>query len=421
MKKLLLLLTMFGVVFAQIRNDDWVDSGQMLRFPASRFFTAVGIGNTETLARENALVEIRRQISATVQSEQILREFSILTNNSAADTSILNTKNRITVDGNVAGVEIIATATRENRHFAFAALEKEKFIALQRTKIRELQGELTKTNNLADRAIRENNIALAITHLNSANEIISAIQNERLTLSAAAVLTENERVPVSRAEIDGKLAGVANSIRMVSSEPFSVKITANNNPVENLPISLLDERNRVVASSRTDKNGNAKFNSDEFMPTTRGTYRFTAKIDLPQVQNLPTVQFSHTVRTQNLSAQITVSVSQDLRGAASTIERAVGEMFSHHGITNDRNAAARITVSVSDTPRERIEGVSESRSFTRSNAVVLVSVQGKQPFSATFENVGTGSNRNAAVNDGIRKIRFGDALSDIQRAIENAK
>ena len=421
MKKILLLFALFGVAFSQMRDDGWIDSGQMLRFPASRFFTAVGVGNSEVSARENAVVEVRRQISATIKSEQISKEFSMTTNNSAVDTSVLSIRNRISVVGDIAGVEIIATALRENRHFAFAALEKEKFTALQRMKIAELQSDLIRTNNLADKAIKENEIALAISHLNSANAKISAIQNERLLLSAAAVLTASEEIPVSRAEIDGKLAQIFNSIRMKADGDFSVAVSANNKPVENLALALFDERNRKITSARTDKNGFAQFSLGTNAPTSRGTHNFTARIDLEQAQNLPVAEFSYIVKMKNLAAQISVSVSTELRSAASSIERAVKEMFANHGITNDKNAAAKISVSVSDLPAETIEGLSASRTFVRSNAVVLVSISGAESgktFSASFENSGMGNNRAAAVSDGVRKIKFGADLSEIQNAVE---
>jgi len=425
--KALLFFAVFAIAFSQQAYDDnWIESGQMIRFPTSKYFTAIGIGSSEKKASENAFVEIRKQISATIKSEQILSEFSLTTENSQKDTSILNMKSKISVVGDVTGVEIIATSKRENNFYAFAALEKEKFISLQKMKITELQNDLITTNNLANTAIKEQKIALAILLLNSAKEKISAIQNERLLLSAAAALTENERIPVSKAEIDGKLAQILNSIRIVEIEPFSVKITANNLAVENLPVSLFDEKNKKIATKNSDVDGIINFVLGENVPTLRGTYKYTIKIDITGIhaQVLPVIQFSYSVKPLDLPAKISISVSPELKNGLLTIEKSANEMLSNHGILSDKNACIKISVLISDTPKETIDGVSASKNFVRSLVLAQILVtdkKGKQLYSTTTSNLGTGKDRNTAVGDGIRKIKLGTILSDIQSIVENCK
>jgi uncharacterized ParB-like nuclease family protein len=156
-------------------GDEWVESGQMIRYPVSKYFTAVGMGNDENSARRNATIEIRRQISQTVKSEQISKEFSITSNNASTDSSLFSAKSKISVVGDITGVEILATSVRGENYYAFAILEKEKFISFQRTKITELQNELKTINAQADKAISDKKVALAISLLNSAKEKILAI------------------------------------------------------------------------------------------------------------------------------------------------------------------------------------------------------------------------------------------------------
>lgn len=425
-QSLILLFMTITIVFSQSIDDRWIESGQMIRFPASKYFTAVGIGNSEKKASENALVEIRKQISATVKSEEILSEFSLTTNNSQKDTSVLSMKSKISVAGDIAGVEIIATSKRENNFYAFAALEKEKFISLQKIKISELQNDLVTTNNLANTAIKEQKIALAVSLLNSAKEKISAIQNERILLSAATALTENEKIPVSIAEIDGKLAKIISSIKMVEITPFSAKITANNLAVENLPVSLFDEKNKKIATENSDIKGIVNFVLGENAPTMRGTYNYMAKIDVKGIsaQELPVVRFPYSVKTPDLPAEILISVSPELKNGRSAIEKEAFKMLSNHGILNIQNACLKISISISDSPKESIDGISGAKSFVRSEIsaqIVISNKTDKQLYSAAISNLGTGKDRITAVGDGVYKLQFGKILSDIQNTANNCK
>ncbi|MDR0304096.1 MAG: LPP20 family lipoprotein [Chitinispirillales bacterium] len=439
MKKIFLFFVVTAILFAQpIKDDEWIESGQMLRFPANKYFTAVGIGSNEKNAAENAVVEIQRQISATVKSEQISKEFSLLTNKSSTDTSLLSIRSKFSVAGDIAGVEIIATSTRRDNFYAFAALEKEKFISLQKLKITELQDELIKTYSRANKAISEKKVALAISLLNSANEKITAIRSERILLSAATVLTENEEIPVSKADIDIKLAEMANSIKIISAagdkqttftgeaptEPFTVIVTANDQPIENLAIALFDEKNKKVASAYSDNDGTAYLFLDEKSPSVVGTYKYKAKFDLPNMQNLTPVDFSYSVKMRPISiwAQISTSVSPALHSGILEIERSAKEMLAQHGILDDRCGCVKISVLISDIQKEAIEGVSATRSFVRCDAVaqiILSDNNGKQLYSANTHRLGTGKDRFSAVADGLKKVQLGEILKDIQNAVQN--
>ena len=427
------------ILFAQpVRDDDWVESGRMLRFPSSGYFTAVGIGSSEKSASENAVVEIQRQISSSVRSQQVSREFSLITDKSSVDTSLLSIQNKISVAGDISGVEIIATSVRRNNFYAFAALEKEKFISLRKLKITELQSELIKTYAYADKAIYENKIALAISLLNSANEKVAAIRSERILLSAATVLTENEETPVSKADIDAKLAAMTASVKIIvgagdkqsvfvgeiPSEPFTVIATANDQPIENLPIALFDEKNRRIAVALSDNDGTAYLFLDEKSPSLVGTYKYKAIIDLPNARNLPPAEFQYSVKTRPTSiwAQISVSVAPDLKNDISLIDRAAKEMLAQHGILDDKCGCYKISVLTRGVQKEKIDGVSAMRSFYRTEVsaqIILSDNGGKQLYSATVRQVGAGNDKASAVSDGIKKIQLRNFLKEIEAAVQN--
>ena len=416
-------------------GDEWVESGQMIRYPASKYFTAVGMGKDDAAARKNAAIEIRRQISATVKSEQISKEFLLTTNNSSTDSSLFSARNRISVGGEITGAEIIATSVRGENYYAFAALEKEKFISFQRTKITELQNELKTINAQADKAITDKKIALAISFLNSAKEKILSIQSERLLLSAAAALTAKEDIPVSGADINGKLANLLNSIKIavgggdkqtvfageISTEPFSVIVTADGQPIENLSVSLFDDKNKKTATAFSDEKGTAYFFLDSRAPTLRGTYKYTAKIDLEGVKNLAGASFSYTVKIRDLPAQISISLSPELKKSAAAIETAAREMLSNHGILDDKCGCLKISIDISDSPKENIEGLSKQRTFVRSSVTAQITVsddKGKQLSSGSVTNLGAANDRLGAVADGVKKIQLGAALTDIYEAVQ---
>jgi len=444
MKRIFLLMFFVAaIIFAQpIKDDDWVESGQMLRFPASKYFTAVGVGNSEKSASENAVVEIRKQISATIKSEQISQEFSLQADGMQKDSSAFKVRSKISVFGNVGGVEIIAASTRKNNFYAFAALEKGKFISQQKMKIEELKKELTQTYNSANKAISEKKTALAISLLNTANEKIAEIRYERLLLSSAAVLTENDKLPVSKADVDTKIAELWYSIKIsavdgnkqvvfvgeIPSEPFVVKVLADDTPVENLPLVLFDEKNRRIASAQSDNNGLAYLFLNGKSPSSKGNYQYKVKIDLPDApQNLSMVDFSYSVKARNasVSTKITVSVNKSIpKNGISTIEQAAREMLSQNGILDDKCGCIKTNVSVSDEPKESIDGVSAARSFYRSDVTAQIAVEdknGKQIYSGSIKQLGVGKDRALAVADGLKKAQLGEVFAEIQEAVKNCE
>ena len=438
MKKIFLFVSLLAFMgFAQRAGspDDWVESGQMLRYPANKYFTAVGIATSEVAARENAIVEVRRQISASIDSRTLSVEVQTITNNRATTSSQLDQNTVMTIVGDIEGVQIIATANRQNNFYAFAALEKEKFVSHQRMKINELRSDLTRTNTQANKALGDNNVALAVSLFNSMLDKITALEAERTLLSAATALTANEEVPVSRSEINTKLTQLFSSIRITASgqsrqvsfigeaprEPFAVAITANGKPVENMSVSLFNENDRKVATAPSDKEGIARLALMSNIPTSRGTYRFAARIDLDGAQNIADVPFSLSVRTRDISGQISFAFSPELRSGAATIQQAANEMLSNHGILNDDCGCTRISVVISDVLGETIKGVSAARTFVRSTANLQISFtdkSGKQLYSTTVSQLGVANNRVAAVSEAIKKMRMSEDLPEIQNALQ---
>jgi len=196
--------------------------------------------------------------------------------------------------------------------------------------------------------------------------------------------------------------------------------------VENLPIALFDEKNKKVAAAQSDNNGLAYLFLNEKSPSLKGTYQYKAKIDLPGApQNLSTVDFSYSVKARNfsISAKIFVSVNKSMpKSDISTIEQAVREMFSQHGILDDKCGCVKIIVSVSDEPRESIDGVSASRSFYRSDATAQITIEdknGKQIYSGSVKQLGVGKDRISAVADGLKKAQLNEVLGEIQETVKN--
>jgi TolB-like protein len=145
---------------------------------------------------------------------------------------------------------------------------------------------------------------------------------------------------------------------------------------------------------------------------------------LPNAQHSNPIEFSYSVKTRPVSvwAQTSISVSTILRNGISEIETAAKEMLAQHGIMNDRCGCVKISIAVSDIQKEAIEGVSSSRSFVRSDAVVqiiLYDINDKQLYSANVRKLGAGKDKYAAVADGIRKMQLGEILKDIQNAVQN--
>ena len=423
----------FAQTVGSLGGDAWVESGQMLRYPTSRFFTAVGVGASERAARENAVVEVKRQISASIDSRAILRETRTAVNNVESETTVFDERSRITTSGDIEGVQIIATATREGRFFAFAALEKENFIAHQRMKISELRTAVIEAERQARGAMAGGRVSLALAFFNTAADRVAQIQAERALLSAAVTLGQEDELPISFAQISAGLASLAATVRIsaqseesqtvfaekASSLEFLVSVTSNEKPAENLRVFLFNEAGEKTANALTASDGTARLTLGDDAPTDRATHRFTAKIEWGD-DFLGEAAFAYTVQTRDLSARITVSVSNDLRSGRAEIERAAIQMLATHGIIHNSRSCARISVDVSDVLGERIDGITATRTFVRSTAQAQISVldaSGAQMFSTNISQLAMANQRTGAVVEAIRNMRLGVNLVPTQNAI----
>lgn len=134
-------------------ESSWIDSGELNSYPKSHFISAVG-RSTKNLdeARQNAQVAVQQQIVARVSStsKQKLSEVSI--NDKSALSDSFSKSARVSISGEIKGIEIVKTMEKGGVFYAFAALNRASFSSNLSLMISEKNRALEESVSAAKRA-----------------------------------------------------------------------------------------------------------------------------------------------------------------------------------------------------------------------------------------------------------------------------
>jgi len=442
-KTVIIALVTFASLFASAARDTWVESGEMLRYRHDTYFTAVGMSTESSeAAKNNAIAEVRKQISVEVNATEITREYDRYspTTGSHSNNREFESRTRLASAGDLQGVEIIATAQRGDIQYAFAALDKELFVANGKAKIQTLNDELERRYNVAQRALVQSDVVTVLSEVGSAREILKEIIDTRLLLTAATTLTENDAPSYSEGDLNSLYESVVVSIEVekivgdrqkviigaVPAEPFIVKVSAHGQPVPFMPFKLVDEDGDEILRRASNISGEVVFFLGEDAQTSKGnhSYEVIPAIDLSRDMRMRlrelTSRFVYKVLGNPSYARIEVEVPSDLEEGSDEIRAAAVAMLGEYDILEDSCSCTTVKVSVSAEPGEYVQGVSETRTFQRSSVSTTITVtdeNGRGLFSTVKSGGGTGSNMIQSVVSAVEAIRIQDDISDMKNAI----
>ncbi|MCU0610075.1 MAG: LPP20 family lipoprotein [Chitinispirillaceae bacterium] len=351
-------------------DDTWTTSGKDADFPQERFFVGIGIsGQSQDAAKQNALVEVRKQLSVSISSTVLEEQSSIKIGKKERATNRTDSRTKLSTSGEVQGIEVVKTAKRGKGYYALAVLDKKHFAGTCRSVISELQKEITGLVDDARVDLRSAQNGPAVIKLSAAQRILERLMDIRKLLSAAAALADADKLPVTHSDIAQLYEQCASSLKMAAAsdsrqsctvaspaKPIAVIVTASGTPAPGIPVSLLDERDSAVQKTVTGDDGVARFPLNEagaVLPV--GKHTFTAVIALsvlPECAKILAVQnrvFSCTVTSDPGFARLAISIDKNLLPEIKAIENKTAELLSRYDIRQDPTAESTLLVSVSAT------------------------------------------------------------------------
>ncbi|HEX7510228.1 MAG TPA: LPP20 family lipoprotein, partial [Chitinivibrionales bacterium] len=332
LKMIMGLLPLF-ITAQAFAGDQWVTTGRDIEYPNDFYFVGVGLSERgPEAARQNAMVEVKKQITVKVNASMLDEQMSLSTGGRETSINRVESRSRLTTSGEVQGIEVVKTATQGKITYALAVLDKKNFVANCKAKIAELKGQLAKLVDGAKADIGAAKLGSALSKLSEAKKLIADILDERTLLSAAAEVTKAEELNYTLTDIAALYEQCISSIRitkvsgdnqvfavgMVPADPFVVKVaTADGAPVSMLPVAIMDGSKRLVEKVTDDK-GKAELLLGEKADMSVGSHSYTVSITLQvssDAKKYLTAQaqgFGYTVQSNPCFAKIDVEVSQSL-------------------------------------------------------------------------------------------------------------
>lgn len=438
MKKIV-LTALLGITSLFAAMDQWVESGEMIRYRHDTHFSAVGhSAESMEAAKNSAVAAVRKQISVTVKATEINREFDMIDGaGSHKKSNSYQNRTRLAAGGDMQGTEIIETAKRPDGYYAFAALSKELFVKNGRAHIGELNKELKKHYKAAQKATVGSDVVTVLSEVGAARKVLSEIHTTRTLLTAATVLTDKDSPKYTKGDLDALYESVIASIEVkksvgdkqevllgaVPAEPFIVNVSAHGQPVPFMPFVLKNSDGKEVMARSTNVSGDVVFFLGEDARTSKGkhTYKVVPAIKITgemksRTREL-TSRFSYTVIGDASFAKVSVKLPKDLEPGRETLEAGVTAMLAGYDIIADSCACQTVEVELSVDKGEYIGGVSESRTYQKSSVDAIISVmdrKGRKVYSITKSAQGTGSDLYKSAAKAVELLRIKEDIKDMK-------
>jgi hypothetical protein len=438
MKKKITCAAMILATTIAFAGDQWVTAGRDIEYPNDLYFVGVGMSeHGPEAAKQNAMIEVKKQITVKVTASTLDEQTSLTSAGIEKSSNLVESRSRLTTSGEVEGIEIVKTANRGNITYALAVLDKKNFVSNCRAKISELKKQLGQLVKTATQDIGGAKINAALAKLSEAKKVMGEIVDQRTLLSAAAVITPAEQLNFTMTDIAALYEKCVSSIRMtkisgdnqtfavgmVPSEPFVVKVTADNAPVANIPAAIMDNNRRIVEKFTDDK-GRAELFLGEKADMSAGSHSYNVIIsmqvssDARKYLSAQTQTFNYTVQSNPCYAGIETEVSADLGSGRADIEKKVIARLSKYDIKNDPQSKNILKVTVSAVEAGGVQGLSQGSSFIKTDVtlvIALVDENGKTLASIQGSAKGMGGSVVKSAVQGIDNIKID---SDIKPLLE---
>ncbi|MGL1936955.1 MAG: LPP20 family lipoprotein [Fibrobacterales bacterium] len=417
-------------------TPSWVDSGELDSYPKSRFISAVG-RSTKSLdeARQNAQVAVQQQIVARVSStsKQKLSEVSI--NDASALSDSFSKSARVSVSGEIKGIEIVKTTEGGGIFYAFAALNKNSFASNLSLIISEKNSALKESFLAAQRAYTEGELRVGGRHLEAAKGMISEIEEQRVLLGAVAQLSSTDEVSVSYTQIGilQENALLSTSLEIISGsnqildgtnspEPIVVKLTMKGKEVRGVHLMALNALSRKESNAITNDTGIAEFSLNNLSQES-GKQTYTIQIDselagsYSEIVKEKALFVSYEVKPK--SCAIDLHINNQSTVSNDKVEQGIEALFKKYGIVDKSGISSHLNVTVESSVVSEVQGVSAGSSFVKVKTSLTVKARKEKNAigSTTMNSSALAKGEEKAVLNAIKKSKLSEKFHELHREL----
>lgn len=429
-------MTMFVFLVSLVTaGDQWMTSGRDGAYPKDFYFTGLGTSaESQKLAVQNAQVAVKRQISVGVNSSVVNeRSSSTLNGKDAYDVDNYQSRARMTTEGDIQGVEVVKEGKKNGVFFALAALDKENFKSNLEVQIKELKSQLSKRMEGAKADINNKNLGKAMISLVASHSIMDEIKEKRTLLSAVTVVSEKESLNYTQTDLDEMYSQAVTSLelKLVSGEdqsfkvgkklekPFVFEVKANGEPIQGVVVRLYNESDKKVMEAHSDKSGLVTFHLEDKAELEVGEHEYKASLYL-KVSSA----FRKVLRSQDKTVSYEVEsqpcyVNIKVKGD-SKVSAKVKKLLSKYDILNSPESKHTLEVSISSLETGRTQGVSEARSFIKTEVTanfVLKDGKGLELLSFEKDAKGLGTSKEKSIIKGLGNLKISKSVKKLSSKV----
>ena len=406
---LLLLLFIPLLVYAQ-KAPDWYTEGSLIKYPKEMYITGVGAGETRDAATNAATEAIAKQLRVDIESktESVTRE--IVRGDETAFMERFESAIETTVDETVTGAQVVKEAQEGDTHYAFAVLDKSKFLNSLREQLSKQEETVNNLVNEARKLVEEGKIVAAADNYGSAQEIIPKFYSDKTLYDAISNTPYELKNQFSVEDIDAELRDLLSYVdievtsgqrqQAKAGEPlpgpieFMVRYRKRGKeiPLSDVIVTASYEKGQSITRVKTDENGKAAFLAEAVPPE----YGDRGKIELkPWISSLPSsaagyMRNASTVVRYSVSSQMPLMMSVDIKDENGEPLPAVNDKVTRSlerlGHTVQDNAPLKLKGTVRVIERSDVETMGETQTLVRAQMDAKLTITSSGEVVGSFSN-----------------------------------
>lgn len=440
-KNIIMAIVLNAATIMSAASTDWITTSSDAEYPSDLYFVGVGMSERSMeMARQNAMVEVKKQLSVKVNAATFDEQVSVMSNGVEKTLNRVESRARLTTSGQVEGIQVVKTEQKNRVNYAFAVLDKKNFEINVRTKIGDLKDELDEVVEGAKADIAATRISSALYRCGQARRLIGEIAQQRTMLTAVGALTDKERPNVTATDLFALYEQCVGTLRLVKvsgdnqscatgatvTDPFAVIVYSNTTPVSAIPVRFIDAQKKVLAEKISDDQGRVEWYGGDALDVSKGSHSVVAAIRLnvsAERQKILTAQnqtFTYKVTSSSCATRIVVTVPPLLMSAKNDLTDKVVSMLGKYDIVQTAEAPTTLVATVSATETSQLQGLSENNTFIKTEVTISLSLKNdddKEIGSITGTGKGMGGTFVKSIVSGIGNAKIQTDLATLREKI----
>ena len=417
----------------------WEETGQHIKYPRDVFFVAVGVGDNAAWARNAAIGNIEKQITADVTVDEWEKDVIKIVDDVATRSIQIQHMVQVSAAGGLEGVEVVATSHSNNTYFALAVLNKRRFATNTRDLLENKNHVVVENMRRAKEEIARSNLGEALALISAAKSAYRSIPYLRRRLSAITrvpsmkvpgisaaefqILTEKCISSIHVEKVSGDNQGI--EVGQVPNDPFVIRLKAGDNNLRGIWVRLLDEDGDVVEERISGPDGLAVFMPSSTWNDSVGKHEYTTQVRLKvrrkfrRVLDSKNMTFHYKVKSRPCAARIETELDPRLEPRRSEVRKSLLTRLARYGVNESSDALNVLRMALRVDEVTSVSGVSRESSLARVKGTLELAVIENNTTTATFSKrlKGVGNTPSNAIDKALKKVSLKKHIEQLIAAL----